>query len=314
MREPLDVRRAGPEDVDELVAILSECARWLLERGIEQWPDPFPRERVAALTARGEFHLARLGCEPVATVALLWSDPTFWGERPPDAGYVHALAVRRAHADRGLGARLLDWAEREVAAAEREFLRLDCRTENAALRRYYESVGFERRGEAAVDDFVSTLYERRCRPRRPGGSRRVEESAHSRPGSVADTRARRRYARSGSEGGPPTPPGREGVRLEAGRPAALAAPEWRAFWRERGMRELRRLLSRAWEPARAAPPGALEACAVRVASLLGSRASRTALAEELVRIRRAELAREPDPGEDARAGREVRAWFDGAHA
>jgi ribosomal protein S18 acetylase RimI-like enzyme len=280
VKEPLEVRRAGPEDVEEIVAILSECARWLLARGIEQWPDPFPRERVAALTARGELYLARLGREPVATVALLWSDPTFWGERPPDAGYVHALAVRRAQAGRGLGARLLEWAEREVAAAGREFLRLDCRTENAVLRRYYEALGFERRGEVAVDDFVSTLYERRCRPHRPGAPRRVEESARFRPGSVADTRAPRRYARSGSEGGPPTPPKREGVPLQTGRPAGLAAPEWRAFWRERGMRELRLLLSTAWEPARAAPAGALEA----------------------------------DPSEDARAAREVGVWFDGAHA
>jgi hypothetical protein len=35
--------------------------------------------------------------------------------------------------------------------------------ENAALRRYYEQLGFERRGEALVEDFVAALYERRCR-------------------------------------------------------------------------------------------------------------------------------------------------------
>jgi ribosomal protein S18 acetylase RimI-like enzyme len=160
--DALEVRRAGPEDVDEIVDILSEAARWLSARGITQWPDPFPRDRVEALTQHGNFHLARLDSRTVATLALLWSDPTFWGEQPDDAGYVHALAVRRAHAGGGLGGRLLEWAEEQVSAAGREYLRLDCRAENGGLRRYYERHGFEPRGEVAVDEFTSALYERRC--------------------------------------------------------------------------------------------------------------------------------------------------------
>jgi ribosomal protein S18 acetylase RimI-like enzyme len=158
----LDVRRAGLADVDEIVATLSEAARWLLSRRIRQWPDPFPRERVERLVRRGDFYLARLDGETVATLALQWADPAFWGEQPDDAGYVHALAVRRTHGGRGLGARLLDWAEAEVVARGRAFLRLDCLAENDALRRYYEQLGFEPRGEVAVDDIVAMRFERRC--------------------------------------------------------------------------------------------------------------------------------------------------------
>lgn len=83
--------------------------------------------------------------------------------RPDDAGYVHALAVRRELAGRGFGERLLEWAEERVAAAGREFLRLDCRSDNPVLQAYYERLGFERQGEARIDDFVATLYQRRCR-------------------------------------------------------------------------------------------------------------------------------------------------------
>jgi ribosomal protein S18 acetylase RimI-like enzyme len=159
----LDVRRAEPEELDEVVGILSEAARWLLERGIQQWPDPFPRERAAPLVDRGEFYLARIDGEPVATFALLWSDPAFWGEQPPVAGYVHAIAVRRTYAGQGLGERLLEWAEEQIATSGRELLRLDCMSDNAALREYYERLGFEPQGEAQIDDFTATLFERRCR-------------------------------------------------------------------------------------------------------------------------------------------------------
>jgi ribosomal protein S18 acetylase RimI-like enzyme len=209
----LEVRGAGRGDVDEIVEVLSEAARWLMRRGIRQWPDPFPRDRVEALVARGDFYVAKQGGETVGTLALMWSDPVFWGEQPADAGYVHALAVRRAWAGRGLGARLLEWAGEQVAAAGRRYLRLDCRAENVELRRYYERHGFEPRGEVEVDDFTSALYERRCGPvaaAEPGhdsaSSRSVGKPAQSRHEPVTDTREMRSYARSGSEGGPITPP------------------------------------------------------------------------------------------------------------
>jgi ribosomal protein S18 acetylase RimI-like enzyme len=161
--EALEVRRAEPDDLEEVVSILSEAARWLLERGIRQWPDPFPRDRAAALLERGNFYLVLLDGKPVATFALLWSDPAFWGEQPDDAGYVHAVAVRRAYAGRGIGERLLEWAEAQAAAAGRTYLRLDCMSNNEVLRAYYERLGFEPRGEAVFDDFAATLFERRCR-------------------------------------------------------------------------------------------------------------------------------------------------------
>jgi ribosomal protein S18 acetylase RimI-like enzyme len=162
---PLEVRQAGLADVDVVTDLLTEAARWLLARGIEQWPDPFPRDRVEAVVRRGEFFLAKLDGMVAATLALMWSDPTFWGERPGDAGYVHALAVRRAFAGRALGEQLLAWAEQRVAEAGREFLRLDCRSDNSVLQAYYERLGFERQGDVHVDEFVSTRFQRRCRLR-----------------------------------------------------------------------------------------------------------------------------------------------------
>jgi ribosomal protein S18 acetylase RimI-like enzyme len=204
----LDVRCAGLADVDEIVAVLSEAARWLLSRGIRQWPDPFPRERVERLVRRGDSYLARLRGEPVATLALQWSDPTFWGEQPDDAGYVHALAVRRTQAGRGLGARLLDWAEAEVVASGREFLRLDCLAENDALRRHYEGQGFDPRGEVAVDDLVAMRFERRCRAPEAAadGGEIVPQTAdtrarHLRPAGVGSQRERGRPTNPTQEGG-----------------------------------------------------------------------------------------------------------------
>jgi len=87
------------------------------------------------------------------------------------------------------------------------------------------------------------------------------------------------------------------------------ANDWRQFWEERGMRELRLLLAECWEPLSAGTPRQREAVGFRIASLLGSRASRPAIAQELARIR-VELGLWEAPHEDERAAEAIGAWFD----
>jgi hypothetical protein len=92
----------------------------------------------------------------------------------------------------------------------------------------------------------------------------------------------------------------------------MSAREWRQFWRDRGMRELRLVLWASWDPIGGTPPGEYDNCAFRIASLLGSRASRAALADELGRIRRDTLGLEPSREEDIRAAEKIGDWFDHA--
>jgi GNAT superfamily N-acetyltransferase len=157
----VNVRAATPEDVETVGRLLDDASTWVGDLGFRQWPLPFPRDEIAAAIERGEVYVADVDGESVATVTLLESDP-FWGERPPDALYVHKLAVRRDHAGRGIGAALVEWAVQRAARGGRSFLRLDCLNADPGIRRYYESLGFEDRGE--FDDrgrgFQLRLYER----------------------------------------------------------------------------------------------------------------------------------------------------------
>lgn len=160
---PLRVTRAAAGDLDSVMAILGDATAWLESRGIDQWhADPRLRARIAGRIARGEMWLCWRGDAPIATLALQWADEEMWGARPPDAGYVHGLAVRRAWAGHGIGRALLDWAAQEVARAGRGWLRLDCAAHNAALKAYYEAAGFTYRGDRTYSDGegASSLYER----------------------------------------------------------------------------------------------------------------------------------------------------------
>jgi ribosomal protein S18 acetylase RimI-like enzyme len=162
----VNIRRCQAQDVATVAELLDEATAWVGERGYEQWPLPFPHKELEAAIERGEVYLAELDGEAVATVTLLWNDLQYWGERPPDAAYVHKLAVRRACAGRRIGSAIVEWADVTAAQAGRRFLRLDCLRDNPGIRAYYESLGFEHRGDLVVNDRGMSIYERPVRSRR----------------------------------------------------------------------------------------------------------------------------------------------------
>jgi ribosomal protein S18 acetylase RimI-like enzyme len=149
-----------------VATLLDEATVWVGERGFEQWPLPFPRDALAEAIDRGEVYVAEVDGSVVATMTLLWDDPQYWGERPPDAAYVHKLAVSRASAGQRIGEAFVDWADKTAADEGRAFLRLDCMGDNPGIRAYYERLGFEHRGDLVVNGRDMSIYERPVRSHR----------------------------------------------------------------------------------------------------------------------------------------------------
>ncbi len=146
----VEISLATPADLDDVLDILNEAARWLSARGIKQWPtDGFPRDLIAGDISRGEVYIARRERRAVGTFTLQWNDELFWPGATEAAGYLHRIAVRRDA--RGLGLELIKFAERATVVTGRKLLRLDCFSGNVALCRYYERAGFVRRAEIEID-------------------------------------------------------------------------------------------------------------------------------------------------------------------
>jgi GNAT superfamily N-acetyltransferase len=161
----VNVRAAAVSEAELVADLIDDATLWVQELGFPQWPLPFPRGEIAAAIGRDEVYLAEMDGEAVGTITILSDDPVFWGERPPDALYVHKLAVRRDRAGRGIGAALVEWAATRARAGGRSYLRLDCLRDDPGIRAYYERLGFEHRGD--LDDpgrgLLLSLYERPVR-------------------------------------------------------------------------------------------------------------------------------------------------------
>lgn len=150
------------EDIDTILRILDEAASWIIEQGLRSvWkPGEFSRQAFLDQIGRGEVHIALVDGKPAGTVTLQWNDLTFWGERDPDSGYVHKLAVRPVYAGRKIGVEMLRWAEASARVAGKKFLRLNCLAEDRKIRDYYERAGFLYKGDVVGPKAMTTLYEK----------------------------------------------------------------------------------------------------------------------------------------------------------
>lgn len=70
----LDVVQADLDDVEAVVAILEEAARWLIKKGVPTWIPGTLEPVMRPAIERGEVYLAKLNNQPVATVTLQWED------------------------------------------------------------------------------------------------------------------------------------------------------------------------------------------------------------------------------------------------
>ena len=144
----IQVRRALPADAAASRAILRDTfeSTWRPNVTAAAAQAFLDEDRPAAYVAeRGlEFRLAELQGEVVGLVH--WQDD-----------FVHALHVRSRHARRGVGARLMDEAEAEIARAGFASARLETDTFNTASQAFYAARGYREAGRYPDETWNSGL-------------------------------------------------------------------------------------------------------------------------------------------------------------
>ncbi len=158
---PILVRPASEQDIDSVVGILQEAARWLESTGRPMWRDnELNSARLAEEVRAGSFILAETDGEAAGTLKLQPRDELFWPDIcQEESFFVHRLAVRRVFAGKGVSAALLHFAVAKARGLGRRFLRLDCEEARAKLRRFYEQFGFRHHSNRQVGPYFVSRYE-----------------------------------------------------------------------------------------------------------------------------------------------------------
>ena len=157
-----EVIPAAVDDIDTVLEILDGAAAWVKDHNLPHvWvPGGFPRETFLDQISHGEVYVGWVDGKAAGTFVLQWSDVFWWGEMPPDAGYVHKLAIRPAYAGQGIGREMLNWAETKARATGKKYLRLNCIAADKKIREYYENAGFIRVRDVMGPKALATLYEK----------------------------------------------------------------------------------------------------------------------------------------------------------
>jgi ribosomal protein S18 acetylase RimI-like enzyme len=159
----LKIRKSELNDTLKLADLLTDAVKYKLDHKDSSWgSEAFSEREVRGLIKTGETYSVFSGDDLVATFGLHWEDERIWGQQPPNAGYIHRLAVRQDLHGQGLGKTIIDWVLAEVARHNRQYLRMDCDSANKKLCEYYEGLGFKEAGKKLIEpykDYYATLYE-----------------------------------------------------------------------------------------------------------------------------------------------------------
>jgi GNAT superfamily N-acetyltransferase len=168
---------ATDENLQVVLRLIDEAARWLHTKDTDQWarpwPDPISRdERVSrGLDGKKTWFVQDEMQNTLATVTIAThANPDVWpasawadeSTHNSDAVYVHRLIVAREQAGTGLGSDLFDWAgQRAARQYGAKWIRIDVWTTNFDLHKYYQRRGFEPAGYCADPKYPSgALFEK----------------------------------------------------------------------------------------------------------------------------------------------------------
>ncbi len=140
--------------------VVAATARHQEALGRTLWPpESVTPERLARHYPAPSWHVAWREGRAVGAFSLLDADPPFWPDDPPgEALYLHKLAVHPTCQGQGLAHTLLEHAVQVTRESGRPWLKLDTAANRPALRRLYETFGFEPVDEREVFGFRVVLY------------------------------------------------------------------------------------------------------------------------------------------------------------
>lgn len=154
MEGNFQIRLAAQEDTEGVIAFLKKIAQWMKNNRINQWQYLLSggddEEIKEAILHKETFILLEEG-EIIGTFTLSsrqseWDRHIFGIDPNSDSLYLHRLAISPENMGRGLGTEIIEWIHKN-AKAEKEYIKLDCVSNNSKLNQFYKDNGFEYIGE-----------------------------------------------------------------------------------------------------------------------------------------------------------------------
>ena len=158
-------RKATTKDVEKVFALVEKRIRWMDQNGIRQWNvtgylEAYPIEYYKMQEQQEHLYVLHDQTEALVGAVVLLEEDDRWADRADSSAfYIHNLVTdSEVH---GAGSSLIEEAEKRAMQSGKEYVRLDCATDNSFLNQYYEDHGYLIAGTCKDGPYVGNRREKK---------------------------------------------------------------------------------------------------------------------------------------------------------
>ncbi|MGM0409012.1 MAG: GNAT family N-acetyltransferase [Bacteroidota bacterium] len=149
----MHIQKAIPENLIEIMYLLRQCIEDFNKNNIYQWNVSYPDNfRLLREIEKGTLYLMINKGVPIATITFdddqdSVFDDIEWKNKNDKFIVIHRIAVFPTWQNKGVGRKLMDFAEQYAKENNYKSIRLDVTSSNEELVKIYEKLGYTKTGD-----------------------------------------------------------------------------------------------------------------------------------------------------------------------
>ena len=158
-----NIEKAKEDDLEEYHKIIISRCKWFEDNKINQWkihsyPVRFDVSYFKKQMKENKLFVAKKDGVVVGGFLLKEKDYDYWSDCDNvKAYYIHHFVAKIG--ENGLGKIMIDFAQKEAKKNKKEYLRLDCVSDNKKLNNYYQKLNFENIGSIQIKNWSENLWQ-----------------------------------------------------------------------------------------------------------------------------------------------------------
>ena len=158
------IRKAKINELDEIMNMYASCVDGMQKANIDQWDSTYPNRKIISEDIRNKsFYIFSINDKIIGGINIdKIQDKTYldieWKDKGNKFLVVHRLAVRQEFWKKGIGNKLMIFAESLVKEKKLNSIRLDTYSSNPIAINFYLNLGYIKKGEIFLKPNKNEYY------------------------------------------------------------------------------------------------------------------------------------------------------------
>ena len=158
------IRKAKINELDEIMNMYASCVDGMQKANIDQWDSTYPNRKIISEDIRNKsFYIFLINDKIIGGINIdKIQDKTYldieWKDKGNKYLVVHRLAVRQEFWKKGIGNKLMIFAESLVKEKKLNSIRLDTYSSNPIAINFYLNLGYIKKGEIFLKPNKNEYY------------------------------------------------------------------------------------------------------------------------------------------------------------